>query len=274
MTQSLDLDAYFRRIGYEGERAATLDVLQALALRHTEAIAFENLNPLLGWPVRLDLESLQQKVVRQGRGGYCFEQNLLLGAALTALGFTVGGLAARVLWNSPEGAITPRGHMLLRVDLDTPYVVDVGFGGVTLTGALRLEADVEQTTPHEPFRLRGTGDEFVMQVKLTESWTSLYRFDLQPQFLPDYEVTNWYLSHHPASHFVNGLIVARPAPDRRFALRGNQLAVHYLDGRTERRALETGGELRDTLERDFRLTLPEKPELIAALDRIARGDRP
>lgn len=97
-------------------------------MRHAEAIPFENLNPLLRWPVRLDAPSLQRKMVRAGRGGYCFEQNLLLSHALTALGFRVTGLAARMLWNVPEGVVTPRGHMLLCVDIDEqPYIVDVGF---------------------------------------------------------------------------------------------------------------------------------------------------
>src|SRR4051812_46583237 len=111
-TSTFDLDAYFRRIGYSGAGTATLDTLRAILVRHPEAIPFENLDPLLRWPVRLDIGSLQQKLVRDGRGGYCFEQNLLLGHALSDLGFQVTGLAARVLWIAPEGAVTPRGHML------------------------------------------------------------------------------------------------------------------------------------------------------------------
>lgn len=265
---SLDLDAYSRRIGYEGAREPTLEALRAIVVRHTEAIAFENLNPLLGWPVRLDLQSLQQKMVRDGRGGYCFEQNLLLAHALAALGFRVSGLAARVLWNAPEGAVTARTHMLLRVDLDTTHVVDVGFGGGTLTGVLRLEPDTEQVTPHEPFRLVRAGEEFVMQTKLGGSWAALYRFGLQAQLLPDYEITNWYLSNHPNSRFVTGLMAARATPDRRFALRNNELAVHHRDGRTERRTLMTAGELRETLEREFCLTVPDAPEVDAALGRL------
>ncbi|MGH8653734.1 MAG: arylamine N-acetyltransferase family protein [Gammaproteobacteria bacterium] len=113
-----DLDAYLERIGYTGDRAPTLATLAAIHVRHTEAIAFENLNPLMGWPIRLDMESLQQKMVRDGRGGYCYEHNLLLKHALDALCFRVTGLLARVLWRAPEGAVTPRSHMLLRVDLD------------------------------------------------------------------------------------------------------------------------------------------------------------
>lgn len=236
MTATIDLDAYFERIRYAGGRAPTLATLAAIHARHAEAIAFENLNPLMGWPVRLDVESLQQKMVRDGRGGYCFEQNLLFKHALDALGFRVTGLAARVLWGAPEETVAARSHMVLRVDLEEqPYIVDAGFGGVTLTGPLRLEADIEQFTPHEPFRLLKVNDEFIEQVKLPGDWMSLYRFNLQENLLPDYEVANWYLSNHPDSRFVTGLLAARPAPDRRYALLNNQFTVHHLNGRTERR---------------------------------------
>jgi len=137
-----------------------------------------------------------------------------------------------------------------------------------LTAPLLLEPDIEQATPHEPFRLISAGQDFFMQAKLGETWKALYRFDLQEQLLPDYEVTNWYLSNHPNSHFVNGLIAARAAPDRRYALRNNELAAHYLNGTTERRVLITASELRTALEGTFRLTLPEVPELDEALGRL------
>ena len=115
---AIDLDGYFQRIGHEGPRKPTLETLRALHVRHTEAIPFENLNPFLRRPVRLDPASLEQKLVRDGRGGYCFEQNLLFRDVLTALGYRVRGLAARVVWNAPEGAITARSHMLLLVEID------------------------------------------------------------------------------------------------------------------------------------------------------------
>ncbi|MEO7862663.1 MAG: arylamine N-acetyltransferase [Nitrospirales bacterium] len=269
MTTSIDLDAYFQRIGYEGERTPTLETLQAIQLRHAETIAFENLNALTRWPVRLDIESLQQKLVRDGRGGYCYEQNLLFSHVLKAIGFQVTGLAARVLWNEPDGAITPRSHMLLCVELnEKPYIADVGFGILTPTGPLRLELDVEQATPHEPFRLTRAGQEFVMQAKIRGDWKTLYRFDLQEQFLSDYEVSNWYVSTHPDSIFFNGLMTARPATDCRYALRNNEFAVHHLNGSTDRRILTSVAEMRETLERAFRITLPNAPELDAALARL------
>lgn len=204
-----------------------------------------------------------------GRGGYCFEQNLLLKSVLNNLGYRVTGLAARVLWNAPEGAITPRTHMLLRVDMgEPPLIVDVGFGGLTLTGVLRLEPDTEQPTPHEPFRLVLVGEDFTMQANVGNVWKPLCCFALQPQFLPDYEVTNWYLLNHPNSRFIHGLIASRPAQDRRYTLRNNEFAVHHLGGKTERQILSTVAEIRDALQDAFRLTLPGASELDVALDRL------
>jgi N-hydroxyarylamine O-acetyltransferase len=258
-----DLEAYFARIGYSGDRAPSLETLAGIHLRHATSIPFENLDPFLKRPVLLDVESLQQKLVKGGRGGYCFEQNLLLSHALIKLGFDVTGLAARVLWGAVDDAMRPRSHMLLRVNLDgAAYIADVGFGGLTLTGPLRLKPDVEQATPHENFRLLRTGDDFLMQASIGGDWKALYRFDLQPQFQADYEVTNWYLSNHPNSRFVTGLIVARPDRDRRYALNHRDFAIHHVGGATERFTLATTKEFRATLEEVFRINL-------AGLDALA-----
>ena len=267
--QGFDLDEYLARIGYCGPRATTLETFEGVHLAHAQAIPFENLDSLLRRPVPLDPRSLQEKIVRGRRGGYCFEHNLLFSHALTALGFEVTGLAARVLWNQPEAATTARGHMLLLVDLDDrAYIADVGFGGLTLTRPLRLHVGISQATPHEPFRLIRSREGFVMQASIQDDWRSLYKFDLQEQCLADYEMANWYLSNHPDSPFVTGLVAAKAGLDCRFSLRNAELAVHYLSGETERRRLATSAELRATLEQVFRITLPEAPELRPTLDRL------
>ena len=180
------------------------------------------------------------------------------------------GLGRAVLWTyHPEDAITARTHKLLRVDLaDGPYIVDVGFGGQTLTGPLRLEPELVQTTPHEPFRLVAVGDGFKMQCRIGAEWKTLYRFDLQELFQPDYEIFNYYLCTHPDSLFVNNLMVARPAARCRHALFNDQLAVHHLGGPTERRALETVAEVRETLADIFQLKVPDAPELDRAIARL------
>ena len=142
MHDTIDLQAYLRRIGWQGAVAPDMATLQAIATAHVAAIPFENINPLLGLPVSLELAALERKLVHEGRGGYCFEQNLLFEAVLRAVGFEVSGLIARVLWTRPEDAVTPQTHMLLRVELaGESCLVDVGFGGQNLVGVLRLQAD-------------------------------------------------------------------------------------------------------------------------------------
>jgi N-hydroxyarylamine O-acetyltransferase len=91
---AIDLDRYFARIGFQGGRTPTLETLHAIHLAHATTIPFENVNSLRGEPVLLDLESLQSKLIDQRRGGYCFEQNLLLAAVLEQLGFHVTRLLA------------------------------------------------------------------------------------------------------------------------------------------------------------------------------------
>lgn len=269
MAERIDLHAYLRRIDYSGSLAPTLDTLRDLHFRHALTIPFENLDPFLRRPVRLDLASLEQKLVRRGRGGYCFEHNLLFKAALDSLGFRVAGLAARVVWNVPDGVTLPRTHMLLRVAIDgQDYIADVGFGGQTLTAPIRLTAGVEQATPHEPFRLLAAGDGFLMQVRIGGEWKSLHRFDLQEQTLADYEMANWFVSTHPESRFVKNLSAAMPAPDRRHALLNAEFAMHRLGGPSEHRRLSGPAEIRGVLRDVFGLALPDDPELDGALDRL------
>lgn len=266
---SFDLDGYLRRIGFQGERAPTLRTLREIHRLHPRSIPFENLDPLLRRPVPLDAESLQRKLVHGGRGGWCFEQNHLLRGALDALGFRTTGLAARVRWNMPAELVTPRGHMLLLVEAEGErYVADVGFGGLTLTAPLRLVADQEQPTPHETFRLVPDGDHaFFMQAHVGGEWKPLYRFDLLEQHTPDYEVSSWYLSTHPRSHFLSGLIAARVDEDRRYALHNASLAIHHLHGPTERTTLAGAAELRDVLGDVFGIAVPEGAD--PALERVA-----
>ncbi|PBC08535.1 arylamine N-acetyltransferase [Mesorhizobium sp. WSM3859] len=261
-----DLDGYFARIGYGGPADASLATLKALHAAHPQAIPFENIDALMGVSVGLDLASLQDKIFGQGRGGYCFEHNLIFMHALDALGFTVGGLAARVLWGQPEDAVTARSHMLLRIELGgRTYIADVGFGGLTLTAPLLLEAGLEQQTPHETFRLVETGDQFRLQANIGEEWRMLYRFDLSQAYEVDYRVASHFLSTHPSSHFLSTLVAALALPDRRYALRNNRLSTHHAGGRSEQREIATAAELADVLENQLAIVIPDRAALEARL---------
>jgi N-hydroxyarylamine O-acetyltransferase len=265
----LDLDAYFRRIGYAGDRTTTLETLAALHALHPTAIPFENLDTLRGAPIRLDVDSLQRKLVLERRGGYCFEQNLLFTHALTALGFRVIGLSARVLWERSDDAPRPRTHMALLVPLKGDYYVcDVGFGGLTMTAPLVLTTEGEQRTPHETLRIAREGAEYVPQASVRGEWRSLYSFDLQQQLQTDIEVLNFYVSQHPESPFRSRLMAARRDGSRTLKLHDAELTIQPLEGAREQRALRSVRELRGVLEELFRIDVPADAMLDAALARL------
>ena len=266
----LDLDAYFRRIGYAGSRAPTLETLRALHLQHALAIPFENLDSMLGRPIELDLPGLQRKLIEQRRGGYCFEQNLLFAHVLTALKFDAVALVARVVWDRGDDGSRARTHMLLFVQLgEGPYIADVGFGGLTLTAPLRLEPGVVQTTPHEAFRLVRHGADFSVEAQLRDAPKTLYRFDLQAQRQIDIEVLNWFVSTHPSSPFLSSLMVGRPGAGVRYALLDHRFTTRRANGSTEERDLRSGAELREVLSSTFGIDVPSGAVADAMLERLS-----
>lgn len=266
------LISYFKRINYSGSRNSSLETLKSIHLLHPQAIAFENLNPLFRIPVELDLKSIQQKLIHEKRGGYCFEHNLLLKAVLQTIGFKVIGLAARVQWNTPEHIITPRGHMLLLVEAEgESYIADVGFGGNTLTAPLSLKAEEVQETPHGKYRLVMVGDEYQLQAEVKGIWRPLYKFGLQEHLLPDYEASSWYLSNHPESHFVTSLVAARVEKDKRYALRNNQLVIHHNTAHSEKLELKNALEIKEVFLRYFGIQVPVTPQSEEILAKVIDG---
>jgi N-hydroxyarylamine O-acetyltransferase len=252
----LDLAAYLKRIGYSGPREATLAVLEAIHLAHATRIPFESLDVLLGRPIRLDLASLQEKLVAGGRGGYCFEQNLLLAAALEALGFDVTHLAARVRHRGDKPL--PRTHMLLLVRIaGAACIADVGFGGEGLLLPVPFQAGAEWRHYAWTYRVvEESPGQWLVQSLRGASWANLYSFTLEPQTREDYEMANHYTATHPDSPFVRTLIVQLPTPAGRHALRDRELTVDRGGGRIERRTLAGDDEVLAALDGTFGLRFP------------------
>lgn len=233
MTDTFDLSRYLKRIGYDGPVAPDLATLAAIHAAHADHVPFEGIDPFLRRPVRLDLASLWAKLIEGRRGGYCFEQNILLKTALAAMGFAVTGLTARVRWMSQPGSpLGPRVHMLLKVDLpDGAYLADAGFGACVLDAPLRFETGVEQQTARGTFQLTRDGDLFCLSAKQPAGWRSMYVFDLEPQIQADYELGNWYASTHPQSRFLDMLVAERCGRDRRYKLMNRRFVIEDRDGR-------------------------------------------
>jgi arylamine N-acetyltransferase len=269
---ALDLNAYFERIGYRGEAAPTFDVLQELVAAHIQTIPFENLDPLLGVPVDdLSAEALADKLVRRGRGGYCYEHNGLMGYVLEALGCGVRRFKARVVWGAPPSVPIPsQTHTLLGVSLPGApqlLLVDVGFGGQTPTSPLRLETGSVQQTAHEPYRLQERRSGLVLEALIRDQWQSLYEFSTRTAPPIDLQVGSWYVSTHPSSHFVTSLMVSLVTPDGRCNLSGRHLAVHR-DGATEKVELPDAAAVVDTLIDRFGINVADTGDRSALEARI------
>jgi len=260
----IDIEAYFARIGYAGPRRPDLETLGAVHARHPAAIPFENLDPLLGRPVSLDPAALQAKLVAERRGGYCFEQNTLLKAALEALGFRVTVFAARVIWMLPAGRPpNPRAHMVLKVEGEgVAHIADVGFGGllsaapVPLPDATADAIGAEQPVPGGALRLSRDGMFLVLQARTDGPWQDVYRFTEEPQFPIDIELANWFTAAHPGSRFRNVLMVQRLLPDARVSLMNRRLVRRPAQGQAQERIIEDAATLENVLRETFGIEPP------------------
>ncbi|MFE9328301.1 arylamine N-acetyltransferase [Nocardia sp. NPDC052278] len=266
----LDLDAYLARIGYTGDRTPTQTTLRALVYAHTTTIPFENLESILGRPVPLDLESLQDKMIRHRRGGYCYENVGLFAAALERLGFGVTGLSGRVTMGVSEG-LRPATHALLRVttsDDDRAWICDVGFGSGPLAPYELVEGG-EFTLGDWRFRLEHTigeldSDLWVLHQFGRDGWIDRYTFTLNPQYRIDFAVGNHFVSTSPRSPFTARPFVQRFLPDVHHVLDNLTLITEYPNGSSETRELELA-ELPKILTEVFDIDLSEPDATALAL---------
>lgn len=251
----IDIDAYLDRIGYSGDRTPTPEVLKCLQFNHLTRIPFENLDIHLGRPIRLDLASLQVKLVDNRRGGYCFEQNTLFAAVLEQLGFEVTRLSGRVRLGTDR--ILPRTHMLLNVTFEqTTWLADVGFGGESLFWPIPLMSGRLFEQHNRTYRLIDDEGPWVLQSLIEGVWSNLYAFTLEPQLDIDYEVASYYTSTHPESRFVHTMTVQSRTPDVRQTLHNRELEVRRNGEPATLRAIEDDDELLDVLARSFDLSFP------------------
>lgn len=268
MTFVPDLDAYFARIGYRGSREPTRSTLDAIVLAHVRTIPFENLDVLLRRPIDIAPAAIEQKLVRDRRGGYCFEQNGYFLEVLRALRFDVRPLSARVRIGRLREMTPPRTHVFMHVTIDgAPLLADVGVGALSPTASLRFDVEGEQPTPHEPRRLvrEGTwsGDlrdpraRIFHQARLGADWVDVAELTLEEMPEIDREVANWFTSAHVRSHFRGRLVVARASEHGRITIADDELTQRGADGVGVTTKLANVEALEEALAEHFGIRLPE-----------------
>ncbi len=230
----LDLGAYLDRIGMPGADATSW---QAIHRAHATTIPFENLDSHRGIPVSLQQADLEAKLVARRRGGYCFEQNLLLASALEHLGLGVEPMLARVRVGGAPPEARPAGHLVLRVtDADgTQWHADVGFGLGTLLDPIPFGPGGHHEQSGWSFQVVEDGDELVLQTNGPEGWSDVYGFVPSPALRIDIEVSNWWICTNPVSPFVFGLIASVNRTD------GRRDALFDFSGQLERLTMTPDG---------------------------------
>ena len=270
-TPTFDQHAWLDRIGYTGSLQPTLDTLHKLIFAHSHTIAYESLDIMLGRTPKLDIASLQRKMISGGRGGYCLEQNMLFREGLRSLGYDITSLQGRVVRGMAIDAPRPAIHMLLQVNMpEGHYLADVGFGNLAPTSALLLREGVEQETPHEPMRFVVVGDELTLQAKLRDDWEHIYRVIPYPRYDGEYEVTNWYTGTHPDAPYQSNMIAACPGPNRtRVTMFNRRVTVRHTTGQADRRHLNDEAEFRAVLRDEFGLNMTDE-EIRTCIDVMER----
>lgn len=256
MSAEFDLARYLVRIGHDGPIAADLTSLTALHIAHVGAIPFENLDIQMGLPIRLEPDAIRDKLVGRRRGGYCFEQNSLFQAALSAIGFDFRRTMARVRMGGDPGG---RSHLMQIVTLDgVPYIADVGFGGACLVEPLPLR-DGEYDSAGDRWRIRPSdwAQGWEVEVWRDGGWFGLYWFSDDPVTDFDLVFGNHFTSTHPASRFVQNRVAARSTLGERHTLLNGQYRLRVGGELVEERQIPDERTFRTLLSERFLIDLPE-----------------
>ncbi|HVX46152.1 MAG TPA: arylamine N-acetyltransferase [Mycobacteriales bacterium] len=246
----LDLDAYLRRLDTKPVERVDLTELTRLQRAHRAALPFENLDIILGRGVALDLESLQGKLIRRRRGGYCYEHSLLFAAALERSGFAVTRLLARIVTGT---ATRPHTHMTLQVVVDgAGYLCDTGLGGGAPLEPIPLRPGIVEQDGWG-YGLTAT-DRWTLRGRIGADWSDLYTVTLEPTEPVDYTVANHYTSTHPRSPFVGRPLVQVTRAGRRLLLDDRRFIRLDADGKEQVSELDDAG-FRAVLTEEFGLPL-------------------
>jgi len=268
MPNAFNADAYLDRIGLTRPITVNIGGLCRLQYAHLMHVPFENLDIHLGRPIRLDLASFFEKIVIRRRGGFCYELNGLFACLLRALGFQVDLLSARA--TNREGGFGPEfDHLALRVDLDQPYLADVGFGDAFLE-PLRLAAGIEQNDLRTIFLLTHECADWLVRKRTPGgTWKPLYLFSLIPRGIDDFTEMCRYHQRSPESHFTQGTVCSIATAAGRTTISGDRF-IETDEGHRTERLIQNETELRTLLAEHFHVTNIDR-DLLPKRDAAAPG---
>lgn len=249
----MDVSRYLERISYTGSIAPGADFLRDLHRAHMLAVPFENLDIGVHRKIICDEPSILHKIIELKRGGFCYELNGAFAALLRALGFKVTLLSARVARN--DGSEGPEfDHLTLKIDLDEPWLADVGFGDSFLE-PIQLKLDIEQAQGARKFRIIAERDLLHMEMAENDGgWKRQYSFTLLARQLHDFAGMCHYHQTSPESPFTQNSICSKATPHGRITIADRQVIMRR-NGERRESLLASDQEWRAALKKYFDLQL-------------------
>ncbi|MDW7658940.1 MAG: arylamine N-acetyltransferase [Bacillota bacterium] len=163
-------------------------------------------------------------MVKNNRGGYCFEMNGLFSIILKQLGFKVTDLLARVIRDGAE--LTAKTHQVLLVEIgDVKYLADVGFGNKGITAPIIFKENIEQMQFTQIYRIVNSKYGYSLQCKDDIDYLSLYTFTIEECLPVDYDMSNFYSYANPKSIFRSMKFITKPTLEGRLTMTGNQMKI-------------------------------------------------
>jgi len=223
---------YLDRIYYRGSTTPSAETLRSLHRAHMFTVPFENLDIGIGRSIVCDEHRFLRKIVNEHRGGFCYELNGAFAALLRSVGFDVKLLSARVF--RADGSLGPEfDHMALLVELENPWIADVGFGD-SFIDPLQLQAGLEQERFGKLYRITAENERYSCEVHQDGAWKPEYSFTLQPRQLPEFAPMCHYHQTSPDSHFTRNSVCSMATPQGRITLSGDRFLETCNGERTER----------------------------------------
>ena len=244
---------YLRRISYSGEPRPTLDTLSQLQRSHLLTVPFENLDIHIGRKIIID--NSNQKIVEEGRGGFCYELNSAFCWLLDEIGFKTKIVSARVYNMESKSFGQEFDHLAILVSLDRDYLVDVGFGEFAMSPIALINGFIHHDSRGDLIIEEFMDGNIVVNKIIANEKVPEYIFTTQPRSLDEFSDMCEYHQVSMESHFTQKIIVSLPVDDGRKTISGNVFKITKNNEVVES-IIQSESELIKLLKEHYVLELP------------------
>lgn len=222
----MNIKEYLTRIKYQEDLFLNFETLQKLQKQHLMYIPFENLDIHYGIPIYLDIDRMYHKIIKNKRGGFCYELNSLFCKLLQEIGFDAKMISAKVYNNKIDDFGEEFDHMAIIVKLEeTEYLVDVGFGKFSIS-PLGLELNTIQSDNRDDYIIeRYDNNYFLVSEIIKNEKKYKYLFSRIKRELSEFTEMSEYHQVNLKSHFTHNKIITKPTTGGRITITNTTLKI-------------------------------------------------